>query len=235
MKIAVVGGGNRCRNLLDLIEGHSFSKISPKIVAVADKKNDAPGLVKARENGLFVTTDYNDLFDRDDIDLIMELTGDQDIYNDILKKKKNTVRCVAHWIINFLHEISIASNDQILARQRLKEQRARCDVIMNVAINENVMVISPGYRIIDANENLLKKAGLRRDQAIGRYCYEVSHHLNTPCSGERHPCPLPQALKTQKPSQTTHIHRDKDNNELFFAVSCYPVFENGEMIGVVAI
>ncbi len=235
MKIAVVGGGNRCRNLLDLIEKHSFSEISPKIVAVADKKDDAPGLVKARENGLFVTNDYNDLFDRDDIDLIMELTGDQDVFNEILKKKKKTVRAVAHWIINFLYEISVALNSQVLAKQRLKEQRARCDVIMNVAINEKVMVISPDYRIIDANENLLKKAGLRRDQAIGRYCYEVSHNLDAPCSGERSPCPLPQAIKTKKPSQTTHIHTDKDNNELFFSVSCYPVFEDGKVIGVVGI
>ena len=235
MKIAVVGGGNRCRDLLNLIERHSFSKISPKIVAVADKKDDAPGLVKARENGIFVTNDYNDLFDRNDINLIMELTGDQDIYNDILKKKKKTVRAVAHWIINFLHEISIALNKQVLAKQRLKEQRARYDVIMNVATNENVMVIAPDCRILDINKNLLKKTGLTRDQAVGRYCYEVSHHLNVPCSGERHPCPLPQALKTQKPFRTTHIHPDKDNNELFFAVSCFPVFEDDEVIGVVEI
>jgi len=235
MKIAVVGGGKQCCNLLDLIERHSFSEISPQVVAVADKKNDGPGMARAREKGLFVTNDYNDLFDRDDIDLIMELTGDQDVYNDILKKKKKTVRAVAHWIINFLHEISIASNNQVLAKQSLKEQRARCDVIMNVAINENVMVIAPDYRILDINKNLLKKTGLTRSQAVGRYCYEVSHHINGPCSGEKHPCPLPQALKTKKPFQTTHIHTDKDNNELFFSVSCYPVFEDGKVIGVVEI
>lgn len=88
MKIAVVGGGTRCCNLLDLIEEHSFGEIFPQVVAVADKKDNAPGLVRARENGLFVTKDYNDFFDRDDIDLIMELTGNQDIYNDIVHKKK---------------------------------------------------------------------------------------------------------------------------------------------------
>ena len=235
MNIAVVGGGTRCRNLLDLIERHDFPEISPKVVAVADKKDYAPGLVKARKNGLFVTNDYNDLFDRDDIDLIIELTGNQDIYNDICHKKKKTVRVVNHRIALLLREISVVFDDQKLTAQQLKQAEARCDVIFNMAINEDVMVIASDYRILDINNTLLKKLGLQREEAIGQYCYEVSHRRNAPCSGERQPCPLPQTLKSQKPSQTTHIHLDKDNKELFYAVACYPVFENGDVIGAVEI
>ena len=235
MNIAVVGGGTRCRNLLDLIERHSFQEISPKVVAVADKKDYAPGLVKARKNGVFVTNDYNDLFDRDDIDLIIELTGNQDIYADILRKKRKTVQAVDHRIAELLREISVVFNDQSVTQEQLRETRAKYDVIMNVAINENVMVIAPDYRILDINETLLKKLGLEREEAIGRYCYELSHHYGCPCSGEREPCPLPEALKSHKPCQTTHIHLDKDGRELFYAVSCYPLFENGEVIGVVGI
>ena len=235
MNIAVVGGGIRCRILMDLIERHTFREMSPKVVAVADKKDNAPGLVRARENGLFVTKDYNDFFDRDDIDLIMELTGNQDIYNDIVHKKKKTIRAVDHRIAALLREISVVYDDQKLTRQQLKEARAKCDVIMNVAINEDVMVIGSDYRVLDINETLLKKLGLEREEAIGRYCYEVTHHYNAPCSGERHPCPLTETLETQKPSQATHIHLDKDNKELFYSISSYPVFENGKMIGGVEI
>lgn len=235
MKIAVVGGGTRCCNLLDLIEEHSFGEIFPQVVAVADKKDNAPGLVRARENGLFVTKDYNNFFDRDDIDLIMELTGNQDIYNDIVHKKKKKVRAVDHRIAALLRDISVVYDDQKLTRQQLKQARARCDVIMNVAINENVMVIGSDYRVLDINETLLKKLGLEREEAIGRYCYEVSHHYNGLCSGERHPCPLTETLETRKPSQANHIHLDKDDKELYYSISCYPVFEDGEIIGGVEI
>jgi two-component system NtrC family sensor kinase len=235
MNIAVVGGGTRCRNLLDLIERHDFPEISPKVVAVADSKDYAPGLVKARKKGLFVTNDYNDLFDRDDIDLIMELTGNQDIYNDICRKKKNTVRAVNHRIALLLSEISIVYDDQNATKQQLRETRARYDVIRNVAINENVMVIAPDYRILDINETLLKKLGLEWEDAIGRYCYEVTQHHKAPCSGDKQPCPLAQTLKSQKPSQVTHIHLDKDNKELFYSISCYPLFKNGDVIGLVEI
>jgi len=55
MNIAVVGGGMRCLKLIELIETYSFQEIAPKVVAVADIKSDAPGFVKAKENGLFVT------------------------------------------------------------------------------------------------------------------------------------------------------------------------------------
>ncbi|MCK4789399.1 MAG: histidine kinase, partial [Desulfobacteraceae bacterium] len=47
--------------------------------------------------------------------------------------------------------------------------------------------------------------------------------------------PLTETLETQKPSQASHIHLDKDDKELHYSISCYPVFENGEMIGGVEI
>mgnify|MGYP000160647055 CR=1 FL=1 len=75
MNIAVVGGGRRCKDFMDVIHRHTFLEVDPKIVAVADIRPDAPGLVAAMEKGLFITSSYDDFFDRDDIDLIVELTG----------------------------------------------------------------------------------------------------------------------------------------------------------------
>ena len=88
MNIAVVGGGTRCKRLIEVIEWHEFQEIKPKVVAVADIREDAPGIILAQKSGLLVTQDYNDFFKRDDIDLIIELTGNMDIYNDIINKKK---------------------------------------------------------------------------------------------------------------------------------------------------
>ncbi len=109
MNIAVVGGGNRCKRLIEVIERHTFQEITPRVVAVADLKDDTPGIIKAKEMGLFVTRDYNDFFKRDDIDLIIELTGNMDIYNDILSKKKKTVRAIANRTAQLFWEISWVS------------------------------------------------------------------------------------------------------------------------------
>ena len=189
MNIAVVGGGTRCKRLIEVIEWHEFQEIKPRVVAVADIREDAPGIILAKKSGLLVTRDYNDFFKRDDIDLIIELTGNMDIYNDILNKKKKTVRAIANSTAQLFWEISRLSTLHKLTDQKLQETRARYKAILNELIQEDVLVIDYNYRIVDVNEGLLKKLGLERDAVIGRHCYEITHHRSQPCSGENHPCP----------------------------------------------
>jgi PAS domain S-box-containing protein len=235
MNIAVVGGGRRCKRLIEVIAQHEFREINPKVVAVADLKDDAPGFLKAKNNGLFVTHDYNDFFKRDDIDLIIELTGNMDIYNDILSKKKKTVRAIANRTAQLFWEISRVSTLQKKTNQELMETRARYKSIMNELIQEDVMVIANDYRIMDINDSLLNKLGLQRQEVIGRHCYEITHHRDHPCSGEHHPCPLIETMKTELPCQTTHTHLDKDNKEIFYSIATYPLLEDGDFIGAIEI
>jgi PAS domain S-box-containing protein len=235
MNIAVVGGGRRCKRLIEVIERHEFQEIHPKVVAVADLKADAPGIVKAKSNGLFVTHDYNDFFKRDDIDLIIELTGDMDIYNDILNKKKKTVRAIANSTAQLFWEISRLSTLQKKTDQELQETRARYQSIMNELIQEDVIMIGFDFRILDVNESMLKRLGLKRQEVIGRYCYEITHRQGQPCSGEKHPCPLIQTMETKKPFQTTHIHLDKDNREIYYSIATYPMHEAGDVLGAIEI
>ena len=235
MNIAVVGGGTRCKRLIEVIQRHAFQEIDPKVVAVADLNEDAPGYVKAKDSGLFVTHDYNDFFTRNDIDLIIELTGNMDIYNDIISKKKQTVRAIANSTAQLFWEISRMSILQKKTDQELKETRARYKMIINELIQEDVLVIAYNYKIMDINDSLLNRLGLQRKDVIGRYCYEITHHQNLPCSGEHHPCPLIQTMNTEKPSQTTHIHLDRDKKEIYYSISTYPLLENGDVIGAIEI
>ena len=235
MNIAVVGGGTRCKRLIEVIQRHEFQEIDPKVVAVADLNEGAPGYVKAKNNGLFVTHDYNDFFNRDDIDLVIELTGNMDIYNDIISKKKQTVRAIANSTAQLFWEISRISTLQKKTSQELKETRARYKMIINELIQEDVLVIAYDYKIMDINESLLNRLGLQRPDVIGRYCYEITHHQDLPCSGDHHPCPLIQTMQTEKPSQTTHIHLNRDKKEIYYSISTYPLLENGDVIGAIEI
>lgn len=235
MNIAVVGGGRRCKDLMDVIQRHTFQEIHPRIVAVADIRPDAPGLVAAMEKGLFITNSYDDFFDRDDIDLIVELTGSMDIYNDILAKKKKDVRAISTRTAELFWEIARVSTMQKKTHQELQEARALYHVALNDLIQEEVLVIDHRFRIIDANDAFLEKFGLTREQVIGQFCYRITHHLENPCSGENHPCPLIQTLETEEPSQTTHIHLDRDGRKIYYSISTYPLIEQGDVIGAVEI
>jgi PAS domain S-box-containing protein len=235
MNIAVVGGGKRCERLLYLIEQHQFAEIHPRIIAVADLKNDAPGLVLAKQMGLYTTNDYNDFFARNDIDLIIEFTGNMDIYNDILKKKANTVRAISAHTAQLFWEISRVSVMNKKTTQELYHAKAMYRTMINELMHEDVLVIGHDYRIIDVNNTLLNRLGLNREDVIGKHCYEITHHQGVPCSGTKHPCPLTQAMEKIEPTQTTHIHLDKDDREFYVSISIYPLIEDGDIIGVVEI
>ena len=235
MNIAVVGGGRRCKRLIEVIAQHEFKEIHPKVVAVADLKDDAPGIVKAKNLGLFVTHDYNDFFKRGDIDLIIELTGNMDIYNDILSKKKKNVRAISNSTAQLFWEISRVSILQKRTDQELQETRARYKSIINELIQEDVIMIGFDYRIIDVNDRLLNRLGLERKEVIGQYCYEITHRQGLPCSGEKHPCPLIKTIETKKPFQTTHIHLDKDDKEVYYSIATYPMQQADEVFGAIEI
>ncbi len=233
MKIAMVGGGSRCLYLMDLFESHIFEEVVPEIVAVADIREDAPGLVRAREKGLFVTNDYNDFFNRDGINLIVELTSNLDIYNDILSKKSKHVRAIAHTTALLFWEISRVSKKEAETSQKLQATEALYFAMSNEMIQEDFLVIGRDYRILDANVALLRRLGLKREEVVGRFCYEITHHQDHPCTGDDHPCPLVQVVSSCRYAQTTHIHLDKDNNERYYSISCYPLREHDEVVGVI--
>jgi two-component system NtrC family sensor kinase len=235
MNIAVVGGGRRCKQLIEAIERHEFHEIHPQVVAVADLKDDAAGIVKARKSGLFVTRDYNDFFKRDDIDLIFELTGNMDIFDDILRKKRKSMRACGSRTAQLFWEISRISTLQKITDQELRETRARYKAIMNELIQEDVLMIGVDFRILDANDSILKRLGLEREEVIGHYCYEITHRQGQPCSGEMHPCPLIQTMETKEPFQTTHIHLDKDDREIYYSIATYPMHEAGDVVGAIEI
>jgi nitrogen-specific signal transduction histidine kinase len=236
MRIAVIGGGTRCQFLIELLEHHAFEKINPVIIAVADINPEAPGFIQARKKGIDVTIDYNDILNRDDIDLIIELTGNLDVYADIISKKKDHTHTVAHKTALLFWEIyKKATTIQKAIKQSLQNTTAVCDMIMNELIQEDILIFGLDHKIINVNNNFLEKLEMKRSEVIGRYCYEITHHQDMPCTGENHPCPLNQLLETGKPSKATHIHLDKNKNERYFSISCYPLRESGQIIGAIEI
>jgi PAS domain S-box-containing protein len=235
MNIAINGGGKKCAELLHITEQHDFKEIHPKIIAVADENESGPGFELAKKKGLFVTKDYNDFFVRKDIDLIIELTDNMDIYNDILVKKNKDVRAISTLTAMLFREIAIVSRKEKKTSQELHEAQVLYKTMINELIQEDVLVIGHDYRIIDVNNTVLNRLGLAREAVIGRYCYEVTHRQNHPCSGKHHPCPLIETMETIEPSQTTHVHLDKNNKEVYFSIATYPLIEEGDIVGVIEI
>ncbi len=96
-KIAVVGGGKRCKALLEAIFAEENPEKRPEIVGAADLDYNAVGLECAREKSIFTTSDFKELLSIKDLDLVVELTGDDRLKKIIKEAKPPWVLVVDHY------------------------------------------------------------------------------------------------------------------------------------------
>ncbi len=75
-KIAIVGGGNFCRNLLQLLFNADFDADRPTILGVADFNSEAEGMLLARQLGILTLPITTAFFRSRTLDVLMELTPD---------------------------------------------------------------------------------------------------------------------------------------------------------------
>jgi len=90
-KVAILGAGRGGRSLLDLL--HHIPSI--EIVGIADRNPTAPGLVRARELQVPVTTDMPDLISNQGVNLILDVTGDPGMETYLHAHKLPTVNILS--------------------------------------------------------------------------------------------------------------------------------------------
>ncbi len=94
------------------------------------------------------------------------------------------------------------------------------------SISQLVTFQDMNQKILWANRSAAESVGQRREQLVGRHCYEIWHRRSEPCEA----CPLPKALETCQ-IQEGEVH--SPSGRIWF-MRCYPVRdENGDFIGVV--
>ena len=95
-KIAIVGGGRFCKNMIELLHSEDFEDQRLSILGVADQDDQAKGLLYAASKGIFTTSDYRELFELEDLQIIMELTVDDKLGMIINMTKPHNVRLIDH-------------------------------------------------------------------------------------------------------------------------------------------
>ena len=97
LNIGIVGGGKRCKALLEAIYSEKDPAKRPKVLAVADKSPQAVGLLLAETLGIFTTSDDRELCAIEELDLMLELTPDDSLKQRLHAEKPPGVLLVDHY------------------------------------------------------------------------------------------------------------------------------------------
>jgi PAS domain S-box-containing protein len=228
-KIAVIGGGKRCRAFLEMLDARRFPHLNAQIVAVADPNPQAAGILLARDKGICTTADYRDFLKIRDLDVVIELTGNEALLEDFLKRKPPRVKVLEAAISRMFSDVIRFREEFLLGKRQLEFIEQMVESIFS-SIKDRVLIMRPDLRIVDANEALLHAVGMTKEEVLGKYCYQVSHQSVQSCDAKGHACPLRESLKTGGTAHAIHEHYGRDNQSWYCEVTTVPLKnEKGEV------
>jgi two-component system, NtrC family, sensor kinase len=222
MSIAVIGGGRRCAAFLEMLDTKRFPHLKAQIVAVADLNEDAVGMRLAREKGILTTRDCNDFFKIKNLDLVIELTGNEELLVNFLCDKPKNVLVLEATISRLFSDIIRFQEQYLLDKHELKLIQGMVESIFS-SIQDRVLILKSDMRIVDVNEALLQSIGMTKEEALGKRCYEVSHLLVNPCYEKGNLCPLKESVETGRTAHIIHEHFGLNNETRIVEVTVVPL------------
>jgi len=220
--IAIIGGGTRCQDLLEMLAHDRFKHLKAKIVAVADINPEAPGFLLAKEQGIYTTTDYRDFIDLKNLDLIIELTGNEELLKDLIRNKPPQAQVLDYTISRLISDM-VSFKGEYKARERDLDFSQSMISTLFSGIREPLFLLRQDFRILDANEPMLNLLGLPKEEVVGRTCHEVSHRSLEPCNSRACHCPMKETIKTGLSAHAIHEHLDRENKPRYLEVITYPL------------
>jgi diguanylate cyclase (GGDEF)-like protein/PAS domain S-box-containing protein len=134
-------------------------------------------------------------------------------------------------IINF-----VAVKLDISAQKKAELEKEKAHAFLQMVIDvvpEGIMVIEHDYRIKLMNKVIREAIDPEADYGA-LYCYQVSHHRDTPCAGDDHPCPLLAVAKGHKQVSMLHQHRTDSGEVRYIELVAAPLFDaNGKFDGII--
>lgn len=126
--------------------------------------------------------------------------------NELVEVNRNLEDTVATRTVSLI-EMNQVLNDRIQELNEAKDILAEGERYYRALIDhiqEDILVIDPDHIVTDVNETFLSRVGLSRDQAIGRYCFDVSHEQVRPCDIDKDACPHLKVLAHGETVRSVH-------------------------------
>ena len=237
LNVAIVGGGKTCKYFLEQLQQDLLPYLHIDIVGVCDINDTAEGLVLAREMNIYTTDNYKDLFKIKDLDGILELTNSRDVLLELINLRPRRVGIIEHNIGQLMKSLFQIHQQLKSAERQAVLERTISDFVIQ-QVNDKVVILSPDFTVINANEAYLKSLNKTKEAVIGASCYEVTFGLDVPCASSQTgiKCPMLETLKTGQSSHVIFEHPSADGHLMYSDLITYPVKDpRGKIVQIVEI
>ncbi|KPK22801.1 MAG: hypothetical protein AMJ61_16795 [Desulfobacterales bacterium SG8_35_2] len=119
LNVAFIGGGKGCYDILHHLKFYPPVHFKPHIIGVADRNENAIGRNHAKRLGIPTTSDYKPFLHNKKLDLIIELTGHDEVLADILKNKLASIKVLDHVGALFLWEIIAIQEEKLRLEKKV--------------------------------------------------------------------------------------------------------------------
>ena len=227
MKALIFGGGKGCRSLLSLSKGTFLRELKLDIQGVFDRHNDAKGMIFARELGLQTYTDMKEALAIPDIELIIELTGDDAFVEELYKNIKHGIKVIDHTFARIFWDLINAQEQQKIQLDAFQNLEKKLEVERHFlqglfdSYSDLCVVMDKTGLITRANKIFYEFLSITPQDTIGKRCYDVLKDTVLDCEKEDfHKCLL-SIIETEMPY--TSIRRTQQPNESYWEITRTPI------------
>jgi len=239
LNVAIVGGGNACRNLLAILDVDRLSRLNMTLLGVSDTDPDAPGFRYAKELGLFTTTNLKDLLELDNVNLIIELTGSSEVRDLLFASRPSGVSILDHVASRIFWDLlQIETEKTELEKERKRyelKSRKKTQVILD-SLPYRIMVVNMDMIVDTVNQTFVREFNINQNSVEGKHCYELRYDLEIPCNESGRVCFIKdhiQEIKEKGLFSTIREFIDKDGETRYDIITIAPIFnEKGDIVQI---
>lgn len=166
VKVAIVGGGQGGYSIFGMLK--EIKEV--EIVGISDVDPEAPGIVAAQEEGIFVTRDFFGLLNLPDLDVIIETTGLPEVRDMIQQNKSSKTAVMEAKAANLIITILKEKKEELLEIKRVKSQLS---AILD-SVQEAIEVADIDGNIQYVNNAFSRVTGISEKDRIGQNIFEAS-------------------------------------------------------------
>jgi two-component system NtrC family sensor kinase len=232
LKTVFIGGGQGCREVLEMIEQGWLGYLRLEVLAVTDIRSDAPCMTYAKNKGLQTFTSYKEALALPGIELVIELTGSHEILKDVNRLVPPDVRVIDHDIARVFWDLEKASRklrselrEKTDLQTRVARDRAELQEVLDAA-SATVVVLDKELCIRRVNQRFELLTGTSREEARGLKWEEVLPQTEDSGLATAFNIPAMGVIENSRPVTLVHSELKPSGLEEYYKITANPILDD---------